>query len=169
MTSVAEAEGRPRSRARLLGRIALALSLTLNICFVGGLVWSKYAGRPPFDSPAQRFAQLARELDLTPDQHLAFNRFAQVAQQRGRALREHNQPLIETAWAELEKPTPDEATLSRLFEEASNNRRAYQKELGEALRAFLVTLTPQQRAHFVDLAKKRQDELAQRLWRVMAP
>lgn len=167
MTSLAEGGPQARSRGRLFWA-ALALSLTLNIFFVGGLVWSKIA-IPPVPTPAERFAQVATELKLSPDQHDAFQRFMLEVRQHGRHLRENNHPLIDRVWGELAKPQPDQAFIASLIDQATENRHAYQKEMSTVLIQFLATLSQDQRNQFVQLTQKPQDQMAQRLRRLIIP
>jgi Spy/CpxP family protein refolding chaperone len=167
MSSVAEAAARLGGRHRLVW-VALALSLTLNVFFLAGLVWSKMAAEQPM-SPAQRFQELGRELALDPKEGALFETFGRTVRDRGRALRQANEPLLERIWAELAKPNPDEALIAGLLEQASENRRAFQKATATALTDFLRALTPEQRAQFADLARRRQDAAAHRIWRMILP
>lgn len=157
MTSLAEPGAQTGSRGRLLW-LALALSLTLNVCFVGGLVWSLMTTEH-FVAPAQRMQQITRELKLSPDQHDAFQQFVIEARRRTRQLRESNHPLVERVWQELGKPQPDQDAIAKLVDEATENRHAYQKDMTVALSRFLSDLTPEQRARFIDLAKRPQERL----------
>jgi uncharacterized membrane protein len=167
MTSLAEGGQQARSHGRLWW-VALALSLTLNVFFVGGLVWSRMAMRP-VETPAERFAQIGRELELSPQQHDAFQQFILEMRKHGRELRESNQPLVSEVWNELGKPQPDQSAVAGLIEKATENRQAYQKEMTAALSHFLAGLAPDQRARFVELAKRPQDQTAAHLRRLIMP
>jgi Spy/CpxP family protein refolding chaperone len=167
MTSVAGIEAKAGPRSRLLW-VALILSLTLNIFFLGGLLWSRLAAEH-VSTPAERFAQLANSLSLSPDQHDAFQQFATDARERGRHLQEANGPLIQQVWAELAKPQPDQALIANLVDQATENRRSYQRDMTATLSRFLATLTPEQRAKFIELAQKRQDQTAWRIRRLVIP
>jgi|SRR5579883_2483671 len=167
MTSVAEGGQQVRSRGRLLW-VALALSLTLNVFFVGGLVWSRTIMRSP-ETPAQRFAQIGRDLGLSPDQSDDFKQFILEVRKHGRQLREANQPLVSKVWNELGKAQPDQGMIATLVDQATENRHAYQKEMTAALTRFLADLSPDQRAHFVELAKRPQDQTAAHLRHLIMP
>jgi uncharacterized membrane protein len=71
-------------------------------------------------------------------------------------MRERNQPLFRHIWEELAKAQPDEAIINRSIEEANDNKRAYQKDVTAAIGAFLATLSPEQRAEFIEAAKRHQ-------------
>jgi Spy/CpxP family protein refolding chaperone len=153
MTSLADAEA--RSAGRLIW-VALALSLTLNVFVVVGLLWFRVAGEPMHMTPAERVAATESELNLTAEQRGAFQQFVNEVREHSRRLRESNQPLIQQVWDELAKPQPDQ-TLT------------YQKDMAEVLSRFLAVLSPEQRAQFVSLAKRPQDQRAAHIRRLIMP
>ena len=139
----------PRRRLGLW--IALALSLTLNVCLVGGLGWAMLAMEPP-PAPAERFVAVGRDLDLDPAQRAALAAFAVTAREATHALRESNAPVMQKIWDQMAQGTPDEAAISRLTDEALENRRVYQGKMTAGLLKFLSTLSPEQRSQFAQLA-----------------
>lgn len=167
MTSLAEPGRQTGWRARLVW-IALALSLTLNLFFVGGLLWVKLSMHPPLP-PIERMQRLGQALDLTADQRVAFEQFVRVIRLRGRYVRETNQPLLERIWGEVAKPAPDQDLVAKLGAEVNGNRTAFQKEASTALLAFMKTLTPEQRSKLADIAKRPGDEPTRRLFQIIAP
>jgi uncharacterized membrane protein len=167
VTSVADADARPSGRGRLVW-VALALSLTLNVFFVVGLLWFRL-GAPPMLTPAERLAATEQELNLTADQRGAFQKFVHEVRQHSRHLRESNQPLIQQVWQELAKPQPDQALMGRLIDEATDNRHTYQKDMAEVLAGFLAGLTPEQRARFIALAERPQDQRGAHIRRLIMP
>jgi uncharacterized membrane protein len=153
----AEAPSRPLVVALRLPWILLALSLALNLFFVGGVFWVRsQAGRGAM-GPAERIERLAKELTLAADQRSAFESFVRTIRMKARELRETNQPLVDEAWQDFARAQPDEAVVDKLFEAAANNRRSFQLEAGRALRAFLVTLNEDQRAAFIALVRSRDN------------
>jgi Spy/CpxP family protein refolding chaperone len=167
MSSIAEAGGRVGRRGRLIW-VALVLSLTLNVFFMAGLLWSKMAAEQ-HGNPAQRFQELGRQLDLSPAERAAFEQFGRTVGEQVQALRHANEPLLDRVWTELAKPEPDQALIARLVEQAGENRRAFQKATAEALTGFMASLSPEQRAQFAELARRRQDAAAHRIWRMISP
>lgn len=162
MTAPAEgATSPPRSKGRLL-KVALALSLALNVCFVGGLVYSKFV------RPTPPLLALGRELNLAPDQRKAFQGFLQVVRGKGVELRENNLKLSQQIWDELSQPKPDPQKLTALFAEVANNRRDYQTAVGTALLPFLETLSVEQRERFIEISKHRQ-AVANRMRQLLQP
>jgi uncharacterized membrane protein len=163
----APVEGVPdqsRSKGRLV-MVALALSVALNVFFVGGLVYGKFM-RP---GPGAPLVALGRELDLTPVQRGAFRDFIQVARSKGEALRETNRKLGEQVWDEISKPEPDKQKLATLIGQVADNRREYQAAVTGALIPFLANLDQERRRHFVEIARRRQDAVANRMRQLLGP
>lgn len=167
MSSAAETGERTQRRSRLIW-VALALSLTLNICFIGGLVWSKVV-MERINTPAHRFQQFGQALHLDQDQLTAFHQFGRTVRERTRLLHRSNRPLLQRIWRELAKPTPDQALVARMVDEAAGNRQSYQKDAAAALAAFMAKLTPDQRAQLADIAEHRHDQLSRRIWWLIVP
>lgn len=167
MTTLAEAGRRTGRHGRLL-RIALALSLTLNVFFVGGLIWVKTFMHPP-PPPLERMQRLGDTLNLSADQHRAFEQFVRTIRQHARTAREANLPLLRQIWAEIAKPTPDDDQVAKLGEQVNGNRAAFQREVSVALLSFIKTLTPEQRGQLAQLAGSSRDEPMRRLFQIIAP
>jgi uncharacterized membrane protein len=153
---IAETPSRPRLAPARLPWILLALSLALNLFFVGGVVWVRSQGHGPM-GPADRVERVVKELGLDTNQRAAFERFARTIRTKARDLRETNQPLVDEAWQDFAKAQPDEAAVDKLFESAANNRRNFQIDAGRALRAFLGTLNEEQRIAFIGMVKNRDN------------
>ncbi len=166
MTAIAAAGERRGWRKKLVW-VALALSLTLNICFLGGLGWSVWQRHA--EAPMVRFLAIARDLKLDPAQRASMQQFTRTIRERGRVLRQSNEPLLQQIWLEMAKPQPDQALVARLSEQVTDNRRAFQKDASTALATFLATLNPEQRAEFAAVAMRRNDQVTKRLWQFIAP
>ena len=151
MIAVADAAERPRQR-RLGLWIAFALSLTLNVCMVGGLVWAMLAAEP-VTAPAERFVAIGRSLQLDPQQRSALAAFESTALEATHNLRQSNSPVMQQIWNEMAESKPDEAKISQLIDEAIQNRRTYQGKMTSALLTFLATLSPEQRTEFAQLVR----------------
>jgi uncharacterized membrane protein len=151
----------PRSKGRLL-KVALALSLALNLCFIGGLLYSKFV------KPTPPLIALGRELNLEPDQRKAFQGFLQVVRSKGTELRDNNLKISQQIWDELAQPKPDAQKLTALFADYANNRRDYQTAVGTALLPFLETLNADQRQRFIEISKHRQ-AVANRMRQLLQP
>jgi periplasmic protein CpxP/Spy len=134
--------------------VLLALSLALNLCFIGGALWIRIHGPPPMN-PEERLQQIGAELALDPTQKAAFEQYSNAVRARMQAMHKAVEPLISNAWSEVAKPDADEAKVVQLFDEAAQTRRGYMRELAPVTLSFLATLTPEQRAKFVQLIRER--------------
>jgi Spy/CpxP family protein refolding chaperone len=154
VTVASSAVARPGARQHRLW-VVLALSLALNLCFVAGALWTHFHERPMPVTPVERLQQIEPQLALDPRQKPAFDHYAQTLRSRMQQLHEAIDPLVANAWSELAKPNADGAKAMQLFDQAGDERRTFRRELGTATLAFLATLSPEQRAKFVDLARQR--------------
>ena len=150
----ASAAARGATRHPLLW-VALTLSLALNLCFVAGALWIRIQGPAMSASPAERLQRIGAELALDPQQRRAFERYSETVRTHMQQMRETVEPLMSAAWSELAKPDADQVTAARLFDEAGQTRRSLQRELLTPTLTFLATLSPEQRAKFVELFHQR--------------
>jgi hypothetical protein len=70
-------------------------------------------------------------------------------------MRQQVAPLIGSAWEEIAKPQADGAQVMRLFDEAAEKRREFQREASAETLKFLALLTPAQRGKFITIARQR--------------
>ena len=152
--TLASAAARGATRHPLLW-VALTLSLVLNLCFVAGALWIRIQGPAMPASPAERLQRIGTELVLDPQQRQAFERYSENVRSHMQQMRETVEPLMSAAWSELAKPDADPATAARLFDEAAQARHSLQRELLTPTLTFLATLSPEQRAKFVELFHQR--------------
>jgi Spy/CpxP family protein refolding chaperone len=138
--------------------ILLALSLALNLCFVAGALWIRIHGPPLPINPEERLERIGAQLALDPQQKAAFEKYSQAVRIQMREMRKAVEPLIGNAWSEVAKPNADEAKVVQLFDQAGQTRRSFMRELAPLTLSFLATLTPQQRAKFVELIRDRPRE-----------
>lgn len=150
------AEPAARSAARpYLWKALLALSLALNLFFVIGALWIRVHAPAPMLSPEDRLEQMAGALGLDPQQKQAFARYSETMRERLQAMHGVVQPLIGNAWSEVAKPHADEAKVMQFFDQAAEERRGFMRDLTTTTLSFLATLSPEQRAKFVQLAHQR--------------
>lgn len=155
MTAMVEASNPPARRGWWL-RVALALSLTLNLFVIGGLVWSMTLAPPRLPpNPVERLIGAARALDLNPDQRAALRTFGIEARELSLSMRAANTPVMRQMWEEMAKPQADATAISRFSDQALDNRRDYQRKMAANLMTFVATLTPEQRKRFAELASQR--------------
>lgn len=133
----------------------LALSLALNLCFIGGALWIRFQGPSLPMNPEQRLQQIGPQLALDTQQKLAFDQYVQAVSSQMRSMHEAIEPLVGNAWSELAQPDADDAKVMQLFDQAAEQRRIFRRELATATFSFLAKLSPAQRAKFVELARQR--------------
>jgi Spy/CpxP family protein refolding chaperone len=152
--TVASAAARIGGRPYLVW-LLLALSLALNLCFVGGALWIRLHG-PSFPMNfAERMERIGAQLGLDPQQQEALEQYSQAVRVRMQAMHIAVDPMIANAWSEVAKPDADEAKVVQLFDEAGRTRRGYMRELAPVTLSFLAKLSPGQRAKFVELIQQR--------------
>jgi uncharacterized membrane protein len=152
--TLASAAARGATRHPLLW-VALTLSLVLNLCFVAGALWIRIQGPAMPAGPAERLQRIGTELVLDPQQRQAFELYSENVRSHMQQMRETVEPLMSAAWSELAKSDADPATAARLFDEAAQARHSLQRELLTPTLTFLATLSPEQRAKFVELFHQR--------------
>ena len=142
--------------------VALTLSLVLNLCFIAGAAWIQIHGPSLPMTLEERIQRIGAELALDPQQQQAFDRYTEDVRIHLQSMREAVDPLMSAARTELAKPDADEATVTRLFDEAAQTRRGFQRELIAKTLSFLAVLSPEQRAKFVELFHQRLRPWGQR-------
>jgi uncharacterized membrane protein len=145
--------GRPSRRVLV---ILLVLSAVLNFCFLAGAAWIRVhapAGGPDLE---QRYQRMAAELNLEPQQRAGFDAYVAAMRSRTERMREQVAPLINAAWEEIAKPQADAEQVMRLFDEATEKRREFQRETTARTLDFLAVLSPAQRGKFVEIAHERR-------------
>ncbi|MBV8333976.1 MAG: Spy/CpxP family protein refolding chaperone [Alphaproteobacteria bacterium] len=135
--------------------VALALSLVLNLCFIAGALWARIQGPPAPFNIEERLQRIGSELDLNPQQRQNFDRYSGTVRADLQQMRDAVEPLMSAAWSEIAKPDADEATVMHFFDQAAQTRRGFQHEMITTTLSFLATLSPDQRAKFVQLFHQR--------------
>ncbi len=135
-------------------KVLLAVSLALNLFFVVGAVWIRVQA-PPALSPEDRLERMASQLNLDPRQKQAFAEYARTVRERLRVMHRAVRPLIASAWTEVGKPHAEETKIVQLFDQAAQERRTFMRDLTGTTLSFMETLSPEQRAKFVELARQR--------------
>ncbi|HTV88047.1 MAG TPA: periplasmic heavy metal sensor [Stellaceae bacterium] len=140
-------------RRRLLAGL-LAVSLALNVFFIVGAVWTRFNGPPGAVDFDQRLRQMAVQLDLSPRQQIAFQRYDAAMQTGREAMRRHIRPLMDAVRQEIAKQQPDAARIAQLLDRTTAEHHAFQQLAINNTLAFVATLSPAQRSRF--LAIERQ-------------
>jgi uncharacterized membrane protein len=142
-------------RPLLLG--LLAVSLALNLFFVGGAIWIRFsrpANPPGFE---QRYEGIAAQLGLSSDQRAGFERYVQQMRVRGQRMRTEIAPLIAAAWDEIAQPKADVGHIMSRYDAASEKWREFQHASTTQTLDFLALLSPAQRSKFVAIIRRHHD------------
>ncbi len=138
--------------------IALALSLALNLCFIGGVAYSHWvAAERPAATPERRLEVLAERLELKPEQMPHYEDFRRALRRSQGALGVQDAPLMRQAWDELRKSPPDPQVVQQLLDEMAMHRHAFQVDAAAALIHFMAVLTPEQRDILAKTVLDRKD------------
>jgi uncharacterized membrane protein len=155
-TTTAGGAVRPASPRRHLIVTLVAISVALNLFFIAGALWTWLQPQPSRPATDQRYEQMAAELKLDAQQRAAFDRYVAAIRGRVDEMRQQVDPLIGGAWDEVAKPQADSARVNELFDQATEKRRAFQRDLTSQTLGFLAVLSPEQRGKFVQMARERR-------------
>src|SRR5258708_39544267 len=87
--------------------ILVALSLTLNVFFLGGYYYKRTLDQQLFGGTDQeRSRYVVEQLRFDPDQRKRFQEFRQHARERQRDTFRANRAAIERLWSEIATPDP---------------------------------------------------------------
>ena len=127
--------------------VALTVSLALNLFLVG--VFAGHIHRHPHPqgmNPRERIQHIADGLNLNDAQKAAFASLEAAMRQHGAKMRRNNM----AAWAKIADPATPADQIAPLLEGTVKNRTEFQSQVADAFAKFLATLTPDQRARFID-------------------
>ena len=147
---------------RALPWVLFAVSLALNIFFIGG----HYYARAQLDSqasrqagtvkpPATRTQGLVDRIGLDVAQRGEFRTMRGNIRERGKRFCARSRKHVERLWAELEKSKPSKRVIDRSLRRIYDNGYAYQRRAAAHALAFISKLDPNQKARFLALAKSR--------------
>ena len=135
--------------------ILFALSLTLNVFFLGGYYYKRTLDQRLAGNDQERTRYVAEELHFDDGTRQRFQDFRQRARERGRETFRSNRAVIDGLWREIEKPNPDQAQLDGYIEKLTASRLALQREQMHDLLSFAKTLDGPQRVAFLELVRQR--------------
>jgi uncharacterized membrane protein len=162
------AEGARSGWGRRLLWATLAVSLVINIFFVGTMVWLRMNAEPRAVWPALVHA-IGSHLKVKEEKNEAFKRLVMETRQNTRLLHNTNQPLIVKMWEELGKPQTDPEAVNHLVDQITENRRAYEKTMTSAFAKFRADLPAGQRQEVDELVRDRLEQRGQHLRRLVLP
>ncbi len=143
----------------------LALSLTLNVFFVGGHVYTRALLDRVSEAKSERARFAAERLGLDPAQQQEFKALRRKIRARRRDYRVRNREHLRVLWSEIAKPTPDETAVDARLRALADNRYAFHKDTAAFARDFLANLGPDQKKAFLDISQRRNPLGGGRPWR----
>ncbi len=132
-----------------------AVSLAANVFFAAGVGYTVYKERMVAESPEARVDVAAERLGLNAEQHEALSLLRERSAMRLPGLRQSDKPLRVAILKQLSQPNFDSTMITEMLEARDEERRPYFAEYAEDLHGFLITLTPEQRGIFRDMAQER--------------
>ena len=133
-----------------------AVSLAGNLFFGAGVAYTVYQERRVTESAAARIDLVAERLGLTETQQESLMLLRERAEVRLPGLRQAEAPVRAAILQEVAKPSFDREMIMEMLAGRDEERRPYFAEYAEDLHGFLVTLNPEQRAQFLEMASDRR-------------
>ncbi len=144
----------PRRPRRWLW-VALGLSVTLNLAFLGGFLYLRGKVDGVREGERQRIAATAQDLGLSQSEQQSF---VELRRTLGETTRRHQRQLQapSTALAQaVMRPTLDRAEIDRLQEQISAIRAAQQRESSALVTEFTLTVAPERRMAVIQFLRQR--------------
>ncbi len=135
--------------------ILFALSLTLNVFFLGGYYSKRMWDQRLAGGGEEQGRYIVEKLSFSADQRQRFQDLRQRARERQRETVRANRPVIESLWREIEMPEPNPAQIDGYIDHLTANRQGFQREQMRDLLAFAKTLEQKQRLEFLELVRAR--------------
>lgn len=135
--------------------LLLAVSVALNVFFVGGALYSMAASERLSDDPKARVAFVAEQLALSEAEVEQLAALRQRIRERWGETRAQSQAIRGRIMMEVAKPELDLEQVNLLVEERAALRGPAMRETVSDMHGFLATLSPEQKAEFVALASER--------------
>src|SRR5579871_3824275 len=102
--------------------ILFALSLTLNVFFLGGYYYKRTVDQRLLANEQARVNFVMEKLQFDPEQRQRFQDFREHAHEHQRELFRSNRQAIDNLWREIEKPQPDTAQIDAYIDTLTANR-----------------------------------------------
>ena len=142
---------------RAISWVLLALSLALNVFFIGGHIYTKRQ----VEAVQQQAAPRPARVRITPDvlglndrQTKTFVGFRKQVRKKALALRSESRKSAARVWAELESAKPDQSAIDRHLKVIFDNRYEAQREASVYAVQFLDGLDEAQKKKLVAMLKQ---------------
>ena len=142
---------------RAIAWVLLALSLALNVFFIGGHIYTKRQ----VEAVEQRQTTTPARVRITPAtlglndrQAKTFNGFRDRLRQRALTLRKESRASAAKIWAELQSDKPDQNAIDRHLKIIFDNRYAVQRQASVYAVQMFRSLDKDQKQKFVAMLKQ---------------
>ena len=132
----------------------LALSVALNIFFIGGFFWSHQHAMMWARGPEARMERLADRLDLAPPQREELKRLAATMHERGRNAFRDREPAMRELMDMVLADSPDRAAIEARLRAMGEKRIQGMIEMLDTALPFLGSLNPEQRGELGELMRE---------------
>lgn len=146
----------PRGRGTA---ILLAISITLNLFFVGGFLYRRGVADGRQALAAARTQSVAERLQLDDSQRERFAALRRDMLDRQRSANRAIRSLVDDMWEEVTKKSPDTAQVDSLVARIMTERTALQRDQMRLIIDFVPILSPEQKQEFVAMARALNDLL----------
>ncbi len=135
--------------------VLLAVSVAANVFLVGGAAYTLIGRDGPTAERTAPIDAAGERLGLTPAERDGLLALREKVRGRREAMRATHDRRRGAFLGELGKPAFDRARVTALMDERWMTRRDHFADLAQGLHAYLATLTPEQRAEFLVMARER--------------
>ena len=135
--------------------VLFAVSLAANVFFAAGVGYTVYKERRVSESAEARIDLVSERLGLDDAQREALGLLRERAEVRRPGMRSTEAPVRAAILEQVAEPEFDRDLVMDMLEWRDEERRPYYAEYAEDLHGFLITLTPEQRRTFLEMARNR--------------
>ncbi len=132
--------------------VLLVLSLLLNGFFLGGYWMARYKSERVTSSQG-RIGEIAKLLNLTPEQRSTFQRLKSRAVSIRRQYLEKMERLRSKFWETVVRDPEDTNEIDKIIREMARVREDYQKAISRIITEFLRGLTAEQKRKFFEITR----------------
>ncbi len=140
---------------RRLVWIGLAISLALNLLFVGGAFHARATAERLTLRPEVRTQRFSEQLELRPQQREAYQAFRAQARARVAGMRADLGPTFQEMRDQLGADAPDPERLAAGLMRMADTRHAFERDMAGLTGEFLRTLNPDQIRRFLNFARRK--------------
>ena len=152
--TVASLASRSRLRPQLLWVLA-ALSVALNLFFIVGALWIRIHRSSAAAQPRRAAAACRRRAVTGPATERGFRPVCRHGARAMQLMHKTVDPLVGKAGRRSPNRKPARRMSSGFSTSAGDARRGFMRELAPVTLSFLATLSPEQRAKFVELIRQK--------------